>query len=86
MARTFFQRLTDNDDNHKIVVKLSAQVEAHFLTTLGSLDDVFPCDVRDLLAEWLSGSKLLKSLLPQQRKPFLKGLAEYCYNSIHPEQ
>lgn len=79
----FFNRLIQDSHNRAIVEKLSVFVHDHFVVEFhDTINDVGYYDVRDFVFETMEDSKLLNSLLPQQRKPFLNGLTQYCYNSI----
>lgn len=77
-------RICKNDSNNKIVQGLITQL--HDWLLLNNLfDNAMPCDILDWYEEALKGSVLLNSLLPQQRKPFIKQLADRAYRELFLE-
>ena len=80
--KTFFQRLIQNDSNFKIVHDLCVQAN-DWVNINGLYNDLGYFDLKDWFSELLEDSKLLKSLRPQQRKPFIKGLTEYTYSNLY---
>lgn len=85
--KTFFNRLINDGDNLDIVHRLSSCVHDHFILKYenveGGVDgNVGYYDIRDYLLEILNGSKLLQSLKPQQRTPFINGMTAYCNQSM----
>lgn len=79
--KKFFNRLMDSKCNFKIIFGLSVQAN-DYINENGLYNDFSYYDLKQWFQNILKGSKLLNSLLPQQRKPFIDGLTKYTYNSI----
>lgn len=79
--KKLFKRLMEAPQNYKIIIGLSVQANDH-ITVNGLYDNFSYFDLKEWFQTVLKGSRLLKSLLPQQRRPFINGLTEYTYNEI----